>query len=110
MSSVAASPNPPIRTRRHHVWLACLLFAAQLVLQLHVLQHLENLDHDEAENEVCLLCILGAATDHASIDSVTLEVGLSKQTQPVSVSSNGFTTPSLIVYRGRAPPSSSSIA
>ena len=110
MNSVANPSSLPARDRQRHALLACLLFAAQLFSQLHVLQHLEYLDHDEAQNEICVLCILGAATDHASVDSTALPVGLTGSPQLAYLGHEGSIPRSPIGYRGRAPPPTSSIA
>lgn len=90
--------------------LACLLFAAQLLAQVHVLHHLEDPDHDEFENEPCLLCILGTATDHAGIDSIALPPGAGNASGPGSIDLEGIIARSPIAYRGRAPPQPSPIA
>ena len=56
---------------KHDQWrtllFASLLFVAQLLFQLHGLEHLDVSDHEEHNEELCVVCILGSGIDTANL-------------------------------------------
>ncbi len=110
VNSAAVSLKPPVMNKRRRVLLACLLFAAQFVSQLHVLQHLESADHDDPDGEVCALCIIAAATDQAVMHAAVPASNSAHHPHPVLIGGERPAVASLSAYQERAPPPNSSIA
>jgi hypothetical protein len=84
--------------------LVALLIAAQLVVGLHALEHLEEIEYDEHSDSACVQCILTSGVD--ACETETLAIGAQLfQTVKQSVFSYHFTScHSLSAFTVRAPP------
>lgn len=87
-----------------------VLFVAQILFQLHGLEHLDASDHDEHSEELCVLCILGSGLDSGFLPDIA---NSDFQNQSVEKSENTYSLITNFVFVAfvvRAPPLNSSIA
>ncbi|MGD8910266.1 MAG: hypothetical protein PVI92_13065 [Chromatiales bacterium] len=109
MFQLTPSTWPPYLPHRQILVFALLLTLAQLVAQLHGLEHLTDLGDGQHAGEVCALCILSAELHAGDTATITISYDSRRCSAPVENSYPFVAAFPFIAFTGRAPPAFSTI-